>query len=81
MKKRAVIWKLLGMRLHLIKMVQEIKRNNRAYYVCTTCKLSYEDISWAEKCETWCRDHNSCSLEVTLHSEEALARRREREHE
>jgi len=81
MKKTHAAWKLQGMRLHLIKMVEEIEKNKQTYYVCPRCKLTYEDKSWAEKCETWCRDNDSCSLEVTLHSEEALEKKREREHE
>jgi len=81
MKKRHVVWPLPGMRLPLIKMVNEIERDNRTYYVCPTCKLTYEDKSWAKKCDTWCRDHDSCSLEVTVNSEEVLEIRRKREHE
>ncbi len=46
-------------------MVREI---NNKYYQCEKCKFIYEDKGWAEKCEVWCREHNSCNLEITKHA-------------
>ena len=34
-------------------------------YRCDECKLWYTAVSWAEKCEAWCEDNNSCNLEIT----------------
>jgi len=49
-------------------MVKEIKKRNKIYYQCEICKFIYEDREWAEKCENFCRKHNSCSLEITNHA-------------
>ena len=49
-------------------MVKKIKN----LYLCEVCKLHYKDISWAEKCESWCKEHpNSCNLEAIKHALEA----------
>lgn len=37
-------------------------------YTCKLCNFSYEDKAWADKCENFCRDSKSCSLEITKHS-------------
>ena len=37
---------------------------------CPECGLHYEDKKQAEKCETWCKEHHSCSLEITSHAVE-----------
>jgi hypothetical protein len=42
------------------------------FYQCEECKLLYEDISWAEKCEAWCKKYKSCNLEITKHSVDRL---------
>jgi len=49
-------------------MVQEIEKEGKKYYQCEICKFSYEDKEWAEKCEDFCKEHNSCSLEITEHA-------------
>lgn len=40
-------------------------------YMCNECKLHYIEKESAERCEAWCRGHNSCNLEITSASEEA----------
>jgi hypothetical protein len=45
-------------------MVEKI--NN--YWVCEKCGFKYEDKSWAEKCEAWCKEHKSCNLEIVKHA-------------
>ena len=37
-------------------------------YACPECGLSYTDKDLAERCEDWCKTHNSCNLEITKHS-------------
>ncbi len=49
-------------------MVEKVKKDNKEYYICKECQLLYEDKNWAEKCEKWCRQHNSCNIEITRHS-------------
>jgi len=38
-------------------------------YECPECKLKYQEKKWAKACETWCREHKSCNLEITAHAE------------
>jgi len=40
-------------------------------FQCEECKLHYQEKNWAEKCEAWCKQHNSCNLKITKHSIEA----------
>lgn len=35
---------------------------------CPVCKLRYRERQWAERCEAWCRVHQSCNLEITKHA-------------
>ena len=51
-------------------MVQVIKKNGTDYYKCEEGGFHYADKEWAEKCETWCREHHSCNLEITAQAEE-----------
>lgn len=37
-------------------------------YLCTECRLSYKERLWAKKCEAWCKEHQSCNLEITKHA-------------
>jgi hypothetical protein len=39
-----------------------------SYWMCEECKFKYEDKSWAEKCEAWCKKYKSCNLEITKHA-------------
>lgn len=41
---------------------------NKKIHICSECKLSYKEKELAEKCEAWCKKHNSCNLEITKHS-------------
>ncbi len=40
-------------------------------YQCTVCKLHFTDKEWADKCIAWCKEYNSCNLEIMRYSEEA----------
>ena len=46
-------------------MVKEI-------YACEECKFTYKERELAEKCEAWCKEHNSCNIEITTNSIGAL---------
>jgi hypothetical protein len=44
------------------------KKSSRLFQ-CGECGFRYREEAWAEKCEAWCREHNSCNLEITSHAE------------
>ena len=46
------------------------------YYKCKECGLHYENKEIAEKCETWCRENQSCNLDITKHSLESKNRKK-----
>lgn len=37
-------------------------------YPCPACGFRYREKVWAEKCEAWCREHQSCNLEIINHA-------------
>lgn len=41
---------------------------SRVYFICESCGFKYEEREWAEKCQDWCSEHKSCSLEITRHA-------------
>ncbi len=49
-------------------MVREINYQSKKYYYCEYCKLVFTNKMWAEKCEKWCKDNQSCNIEITRHS-------------
>jgi len=51
-------------------MVKEIEHNGEKYYQCEACKMYYKDRKIAEKCEKWCKEKNSCNLEIIEHAVE-----------
>jgi len=48
-------------------VVKETKKNGETLYVCEECGFAYEQKEWAEKCQQWCEQHQSCNLEITQH--------------
>ena len=48
-------------------MVKEIKKNEETLYICETSGFAYKQKEWAEKCQQWCKEHQSCNLEITQH--------------
>ena len=44
---------------------------NEQKYQCSECGLHYEDKEIAENCEKWCRETQSCNLEITQYSIES----------
>ena len=45
-------------------MVKEIQANETTLFQCEECQLKYRDKETAEKCQVWCKEHNSCNLEI-----------------
>ena len=45
-------------------------RAGKKLYQCEACGLHYVEKEQAEKCEAWCKEHNSCNLEITARAEE-----------
>lgn len=37
-------------------------------YQCPECGFHYQDTALAKKCEAWCREHKSCSIEITTYA-------------
>lgn len=37
---------------------------------CDVCGFHYKEKEWAEKCNAWCKERNSCNLEITARAEE-----------
>ena len=57
--------------LSMIIMMAGMKHGNSAaekVFVCPECGLSYKDAEWAKKCAAWCKEHQSCNLEITDHA-------------
>ena len=45
-------------------MVKVIETQGKKLYECDECGFRYEKKEWAEKCEAWCKEHQSCNLEI-----------------
>lgn len=46
-------------------MILKIQKSLR----CKECSLAYKDENWAKKCEAWCKEHNSCNLDIIKHAD------------
>ncbi|MBI3639291.1 MAG: hypothetical protein HY223_03150 [Thaumarchaeota archaeon] len=46
-------------------MVKETIKSNNRFYLCEACGFGYNDMQTAQKCESFCKEHNSCSMEIT----------------
>jgi len=51
-------------------MAREIKKKGKKYFQCPVCSFYYKTNDLAQKCENFCKKHNSCSLEITKHAVE-----------
>ena len=49
-------------------MAKETVKHGRTLYVCEACGFAYEQKEWAEKCQEWCQEHQSCKLEIACHA-------------
>lgn len=50
-------------------MIEKIQ-NNQNLYKCKECGLHYKNKEMVEKCETWCKEHQSCNTEIIKNAEE-----------
>lgn len=55
-------------------MVKKIKDKGETLYICEVCHFAYEERAWAEKCQKWCQEHQSCNIEITAHAVEPGAK-------
>lgn len=39
-------------------------------YSCPECGLRYQEKKWKDQCEAWCKEYQSCNLEITKHAEQ-----------
>lgn len=49
-------------------MVKILDKEEPVLYQCEECGFHYKEKELAEKCEAWCREHQSCNLEITRHA-------------
>lgn len=56
--------------LSMLFMVGMHRDDNKAekLFVCTECGLEYKDAEWAKKCTAWCKEHQSCNLDIIKHA-------------
>lgn len=45
-------------------MAEETNLEGNIVYKCLSCGWLYESRLIAEECETWCKKHKSCNLEI-----------------
>ena len=60
-------------------MPKVITKDNQAYYQCGECGFFYQEKEWAEKCEAWCKEHQSCNLEIIEHAAKEILPEEKRE--
>lgn len=48
-------------------MTKTIQKEVKELHECEECGYQYERREWAEKCEAWCKEHQSCNIEITAH--------------
>lgn len=46
-------------------MVEEENFENEIVFKCMKCGWLYKEMENAEKCEEWCKNHNSCNSVIT----------------
>jgi len=49
-------------------MVNIASEEHQILYVCGECGERYRERGWAEKCESWCKEHKSCNLDIVKHA-------------
>lgn len=57
----------LGMWIMMAGMKHD-RDTPKKMFVCPECNLSYKDAEWAKKCAAWCKEHQSCNLEIIKHA-------------
>ncbi|MBI5228402.1 hypothetical protein HY988_07460 [Candidatus Micrarchaeota archaeon] len=49
-------------------MVSKEKYEGKDIHLCVVCGFGYKEKEYAQKCEDFCKAHNSCSMEITVHA-------------
>lgn len=49
-------------------MVKITQQKDKELHQCKECGFKYAEKEWAEKCEAWCKEHQSCNIEITAHA-------------
>jgi predicted ATP-dependent serine protease len=52
----------------VISITKEEFKKDKKYFICEECGFAYKEMDWAEKCQAWCKEHNSCNMEITKHA-------------
>lgn len=52
----------------ITNMTKAIQKENKELYQCEECGFQYAEKEWAEKCEAWCKEHQSCNIEITAYA-------------
>ncbi len=68
--------KFLGIKF-MSKRIEQMKIKNAQVFTCPECGLGYTEKELSQKCETWCKKHNSCNLEITKYSINKVISRKE----
>ncbi len=42
--------------------------NAQKVFACLECGLSYKDAEWAKKCAAWCKEYQTCNVEIIKHA-------------
>lgn len=50
-------------------MVRARQHNTAPLYECEECGFQYQEREWAQKCQAWCKEHQSCNLEIIEHAQ------------
>jgi hypothetical protein len=51
-----------------MKRVLTTVTQDKELYQCEECGFRYEEREWAEKCEAWCKKHQSCNVKIAAHA-------------
>lgn len=52
----------------VLDMVEKIFQSGQTLYQCPECGFGYAEEELAKQCETWCKEHHSCNIEITKHA-------------
>ena len=53
---------------YALKGVFSMVRKKGELFECEECGKQYSEKELAEKCENWCKETNSCNLEIIKHA-------------
>ena len=49
-------------------IIGKIIQKRKKLSLCNSCCFNEKEEKWVEKCETWCKKYNSCSLKINCYS-------------